>query len=252
MFFPDKYRNFALMEDINQLNIANLTALWSKVGQAAGLYTNENGYELSLVKNAEWPNKIWTKQPLAQELLTALTHQMASCEQTLVFPHWDIYPSKGLEIASEGFTQKSFQTGMSLQLNKSFTSSKSLTFKRVLNANQARLWAGVYPKCFGYVISEETLNRTMNEIEYHLFYFKDELVGTAIYYPSEQVAGIHGVGIVPEMRKRGFAEEIMCILLNRAIAAGIPYATLQASELGKGIYKRLGFTEDFIIRNYVR
>jgi len=240
------------MEDINKLNIANLTSLWSKVGQMVGHYTNENGYELSFVKNSEWPNKIWINQPLTQELLTALSQQMASCEQTLVFPHWDIYANDGTAIALEGFTQKSFQTGMSLQLNKSFTSSNSLTFKRVYNTSEAKLWAEVYPKCFGYVISEEILTHTMDEIEYNLFYCNDKLVGTAIYHPDESVAGIHGVGIVPEMRRRGFAEEIMYMLLNRAIASGIPYATLQASELGKGIYKRLGFSEDFIIKNYIR
>lgn len=252
MFFPHEYQNFAFMENINQLNIANLTSLWSKVAQMVGHYTNESDYELSLVKNSEWPNKIWIKQALTQELLTAISHQMASCEQTLVFPHWDIYANEGPAITLEDFTQKSFQTGMSLLLNKSFNSSNSLTFKRVSNTSEAKLWAEIYPKCFGYVIGEEILIRTMDEIEYNLFYFNDELVGTAIYHPSEQVAGIHGVGIVPEMRRRGFAEEIMYILLNRAIADGIPYATLQASELGKGIYKRLGFTEDFIIKNYVR
>lgn len=239
------------MKNINQLNIANLTSLWSKVGKAVGHYVSENDYELSLVKNSEWPNKIWINQPLTNELLVGLSQKMVSSEQFLVFPHWDIYPNEGSGIALEGFTQKSFQTGMSLPLNKPFPSSNSLTVKRVSNIADAKLWAAVYPKCFGYVIGEEILIQTMNEIEYDLFYFNGELVGTAIYHPNEQVAGIHGVGIVPEMRRRGFAEEIMYLLLNRAIAAHIPYATLQASELGKGIYKRLGFTEDFIIKNYV-
>lgn len=239
------------MENINELNIDNLTSLWVKVGQAVGLYVNENNYELSLIKNSEWPNKIWIKQPLTNELLLGLSQKMTSSEQSLVFPHWDIYPNEGSEIALEGFTQKSFQTGMSLPLNKPFPSSSSLTAKRVSNTEEAKLWAAIYPKCFGYVIGEEILIQTMNEIEYNLFYFNGALVGTAIYHPNEQVAGIHGVGIVPEMRRRGFAEEIMYLLLNRAIAENISYATLQASELGKGIYQRLGFTEDFIIKNYI-
>lgn len=239
------------MENINKLNIDNLTSLWAKVGRAAGHYINGNGYEISLVQNSEWPNKIWIKQPLTKELLSSLSEEIVSTESNLTFPHWDIYPSEGAEVALLDFTQKSFQTGMSLQLNKPFPSSHSLQSKRVSNTTEAKLWAEIYPQCFGYVIGEEILVRTMNEVQYYLFYFNEELVGTAIFYPNEEVAGIHGVGIVPEMRKRGFAEEIMCILLNKAIAAHLPYATLQASELGRGIYKRLGFTEDFTIKNYL-
>lgn len=251
MFLFDKGKNFDLMENINKLNIDNLTSLWTKVGQAVGHYMSENEYELSLVQNSEWPNKIWIKQAPTNELLIGISQRMASCEQHLVFPLWNIYPTEGSEIIPADFIQKSVQTGMSLQLEEPFPSSSSLTFKRVSTTAEAKLWAEIYPKCFGYMIGEEILIRTMDKIEYNLFHFNDELVGTAIYYPNEQVAGIHGVGVVPEMRRRGFAEEIMYILLNRAITAGIPYATLQASELGKGIYKRLGFSEDFIIKNYV-
>jgi len=251
MFLFDKAWNFDLMKNINKLNIDNLTSIWTKVGQAAGHYVNENGYELSSVQNSEWPNKIWIKQPLTNELLARLSEKTISTESNLIFPHWDIYTSEVPEIVWTDFTQKSVQTGMSLPLNEPFPLSNSLKFKRVSSVAEAKLWTEVYPRCFGYRISEEILIRTMDEIEYHLFYFNDELVGTAIFYPTEEVAGIHGVGIVPEMRKRGFAEEIMQILLNRAIVARIPYATLQASELGKGIYKRLGFTEDFTIKNYL-
>lgn len=148
------------------------------------------------------------------------------------------------------FLQKSEQTGMSLQLDKLFELSDVLTYKRVSTVADAHLWSAIYPQCFGYIISEEILVKTKHDIAYYLFYANDEIVGTAIYFPSELVLGIHGVGIVPAMRKKGFAEEIMRILLNKAIEDGFAYATLQASPLGKGIYKRLGFTEDFTIKNY--
>jgi len=238
------------MENINELNVANLTALWKKVGVLVGSYNKVNACEISVVNHSQWPNKIWVKEGLNAKLIHSLQEQMVSSEIDLVFPHWETNADGTSALASEGFKQKSEQTGMSLQLDQSFELSNLLTFNRVSNIEEAKLWSSVYPRCFGYVISEEILANTNDEIAYYLFYSDDDIVGTAIYFPTEQVVGIHGVGIVPEMRKKGFAEEIMKILLNKALSEGFSYATLQASSLGKGIYKRLGFMEDFTIKNY--
>ena len=238
------------MKNINELNIANLTALWTKVGRLVGDYNEVKACESSSVKHSQWPNKIWVKEGLKAQLLDHLAEQMIASEIDLIFPHWDIYADEIENIASDFFIQKSEQTGMSLKLDQAFEISNLLTFKRVSEPEDAKLWTSIYPKCFGYVISEEILSKTKNEIAYYLFYANEEIVGTAIYFPTEEVVGIHGVGILPEMRKKGFADEIMKILLNKAISESIPYATLQASPLGKGIYKRLGFTEDFSIKNY--
>ena len=54
------------------------------------------------------------------------------------------------------------------------------------------------------------------------------------------------------MRKRGFAEETMAYILNKAIDNQVEYAYLQASELGKNIYLNMGFVMDFIMRNYIK
>lgn len=238
------------MKNIKELNIDNLTALWTKVGKQVGSYNNVNGIEYSAVNKSQWPNKIWLKEVLNTKLIDGLVNQMTVAEIDFVFPHWDIYSDETFSIDLNRFVQKSEQTAMSLKLDQPFELSNLLTFKRVSNDEDANLWASIYPKCFGYVISEEILAKTKEEISYYLFYTNNELVGTAIYFPTDKLAGIHGVGIIPEMRKKGFAEEIMKILLNKALSEGISFATLQASPLGKGIYKRLGFSEDFTIKNY--
>jgi predicted acetyltransferase len=63
--------------------------------------------------------------------------------------------------------------------------------------------------------------------------------------------GIHGVGVIPEMRRKGFAEEIMKFALNISIDLKAEYALLQASAMGKDIYTRLGFEDLFVIKNYI-
>ena len=42
----------------------------------------------------------------------------------------------------------------------------------------------------------------------------------------------------------------MQTIMNQAKRNGYKHLTLQASDMGKGLYLKLGFQEDFIIRNY--
>jgi len=57
-------------------------------------------------------------------------------------------------------------------------------------------------------------------------------------------------GIIPEQRRKGFAEQMMVNILSQSAEQGFKYSTLQASELGKGLYLKLGFKEQFIIKSY--
>lgn len=84
-----------------------------------------------------------------------------------------------------------------------------------------------------------------------MVHFKETAIGTLTLFQTEKIMGIHGVGVIPEMRKKGFAEEIMKFAINEAIDADAQYAQLQASDLGKDIYRRLGFEDLFLIKNYV-
>ncbi len=85
---------------------------------------------------------------------------------------------------------------------------------------------------------------------HNLVHFEEKPIGTLTLFQTGNVMGIHGVGVIPEMRKKGFAEEIMKFAINEAIDVGCEYAQLQASALGKGIYTRLGFEDLFLITNY--
>jgi len=78
----------------------------------------------------------------------------------------------------------------------------------------------------------------------------NEVIGTALLYISNGIAGVHSVGVIPAMRKMGFAEEIMKMLINMSIAGDASFCVLQASKMGIGIYTRLGFKEDFLFTHY--
>lgn len=153
-------------------------------------------------------------------------------------------------LETAGFTKKFRWLGMSLKLNKPVELEQNLIIKLVSNDADAKIWAEIYPKAFKYKISEETLINTFKDINYYLAYYQNQPVGTAIVFQTNKVSGIHGVGVIPEMRKRSFAEQIMKYLINMAVEDDSEYVTLQASDMGKNIYLKLGFEEQFVIKNY--
>lgn len=72
-------------------------------------------------------------------------------------------------------------------------------------------------------------------------YYQNEPVGTAILFQINKVSGIHGVGVISGMRRRGFAEQIMKRLINMAVENDSQHVTLQASAMGRNIYLKLSF-----------
>ncbi|WP_073177710.1 GNAT family N-acetyltransferase [Flagellimonas flava] len=105
-------------------------------------------------------------------------------------------------------------------------------------------------KAFGYGINPETLAKTWKHIPYYLIFDDREPVGTIILYQTGQVAGVHSLGILPQRRKQGYATEIMKHILNMALDKGATLATLQASEMAKNLYTKMGFSLDFIMTNH--
>lgn len=232
-------------------NIENLTALWKTAGEAFQSYINNTDYEYVEIPRTEWPNKIWFDHDITKvdTMLALRQNDLATVD--LVIPYWDIFGSDTYKVLEAcGFKEKSRQIAMCLELDEKFEEQKRLDFKRVTSKEEIKQWTELYPKAFGYSISEKIIQRTFNDISYYLAFLQSEPVGTAILFRTEEVIGIHGVGISPNARRSGYAEEIMKFLLNRSIDMGAKYVTLQASDMGKGLYDKLGFKTQFVIRNY--
>ncbi|WP_407666147.1 GNAT family N-acetyltransferase [Microbulbifer bruguierae] len=64
--------------------------------------------------------------------------------------------------------------------------------------------------------------------------------------------GIHQVGVPPDFRGRGIARALMQSLLEQCQIAGAHYVTLQASQMGEGLYQQLGFARRFQIASFRR
>jgi GNAT superfamily N-acetyltransferase len=234
-----------------QANIHNLTSLWKTAAESFGAYHHTPVYHYCDVVDSDWPNRLWFNEDITAGTLEAGLKIVPAASTRFHLPYWDIYNSKSYEmIEAKGFPKVSEQAGMSLQLQQTFALQNTLQFTEISTVAEAALWTTLFQQAFGYHISSAILPATLNHIHYFIAYHQQQPVGTAILYKTGAVAGIHSVGVIPDMRRKGFADEIMKFILNKAIESNAAYATLQASSMGKDLYLKLGFEDEFVIRNY--
>ncbi len=74
-------------------------------------------------------------------------------------------------------------------------------------------------------------------------YLDGEPVGTAIGVRTGDAVGIYGVGTTVLARRRGFGAALTAAVLAAEFDTGATFAHLNPSELGAGVYRRLGFQE---------
>ncbi|MCD0468848.1 GNAT family N-acetyltransferase [Flavobacterium sp. JAS] len=240
-------KNINLIED----NINNLTGLWKTVGAPFLSYHKNETLEYCKIENSGWPNKLWFRSDISKKDLPDIIKTMQN-NSGLVLPYWNIFGTKSYEILDAyGFEIKTEQVAMALKLDPKFTLEHNLTFKRVSTEQDAKIWTDLYPNAFGYVISKEILIQNHNDVHFYLVSLENQPIGTFMLFQTQNTIGIHGVGVIPEMRRKGFAEEIMKFALNLSIDLNANYALLQASVMGKDIYTRLGFEDLFVIKNYI-
>jgi GNAT superfamily N-acetyltransferase len=68
-------------------------------------------------------------------------------------------------------------------------------------------------------------------------------VGTCCLYADGEIGGLYWVGTLPEARGRKIATAMVLYTLERAISMGCTASILQASEMGEGVYLKIGFRE---------
>ncbi|MFC3196679.1 GNAT family N-acetyltransferase [Parapedobacter deserti] len=232
-------------------NIHNLTSLWRTVGISAGRYSEFEYFCCSRVPGAQWPNRIWLKTTVSEDVLNEIRSFAHQSEQPFTISYWSDFNDKELLLFEQhGFQTTVVQTGMSLDVKSRIEEHNRVRLKRISTIDEAQIWEVLYPQSFGYVIAAETVIQTKDQVRYYLIYLDREPIGTAITFETGNTVGIHGMGIIPAYRKQGFAEEVMIKLMNQAFDEGKTRITLQASAMGKGVYEKIGFSADFLMTGY--
>jgi GNAT superfamily N-acetyltransferase len=86
----------------------------------------------------------------------------------------------------------------------------------------------------------------------HLGYLNGEAVATAaVVLHPHNVVGVYNICTVPEARRMGIGAAMTLAGLREAHARGARTAVLQASEMGAGIYRAMGFYDVCNLEAYV-
>ncbi|MGY6647331.1 GNAT family N-acetyltransferase [Wenyingzhuangia sp. IMCC45574] len=233
-------------------NIENLVAIWSLVNTHMKTYQETDELAYGVLNNSQWPNRVWFKNTISQENLEEAIKLLKSAEAPLLIPCWDIYNKNAYKLLeAKGLNKRITQVGMSLALSQQEYVVDAIRLEKVDTRTKAELWSELFTKAFKYVIATEVIEANKNHLDFVIAYHKNIPVGTVLLYKSHtNILGIHAMGVVPEQRRKGFAEQLMKSILNDAVAKGIKHAVLQASDAGKGLYIKLGFKEEFLVRTY--
>lgn len=90
------------------------------------------------------------------------------------------------------------------------------------------------------------------DVELYVGYLDDKPVASSALFVTGRTAGIYNVATLPEVRGRGIGEAMTWHCVRRGAAMGCVAATLQASDMGRPIYERMGFRLVSPYRTYQR
>jgi ribosomal protein S18 acetylase RimI-like enzyme len=230
-------------------NIENLTSLWEIAGRQHQAFKVHDTFKSVVIPNSQWPSRIWScSMSSAFDIKSISAFKTSNPTPTTLSVFKRHQDEKA--ICLKEFEKTSEQIGMHLKLTSSFPNSH-LGLEHVNEQTDAELWSHLFESSFGYSIPTQVVMGLVAHADFFILISDRKPIGTALLYSSNgEVMGIHSLGIIPEFRRRGFAEQAMHKLLNAAYLRKFKYAVLQASAAGLGIYKKLGFSSDFTIENY--
>ena len=232
--------------------INNITSLWKAASLPFQALHEFPAFSYCAIEGVSWPNKLWFHKDLTEASLQQAFTAVPALIHQLSIPHWDVYGTDSWKILeAKGYVVRSQATGMWMPLQEPFELNGQLQFEPVTNMPAAILWKDIFFQSFNYLIPEDIVMQSRHAIHYYVAFHENQPVGCAMLFMTGKVAGIHSVGVLPAMRRKGFANEIMRFLLNEAIELNSSHAVLHASQMGKDLYLKLGFEEAFAVRNYV-
>jgi len=123
---------------------------------------------------------------------------------------------------------------------------EGLEVRRVASERELAAFRTVIARGFG--IDLEQVTRFVRaelladaEAECYLGLLDGEPVASSTLVYTGRVAGVHNVATLPEARRRGFGEAMTWHAMARGAAYGCDLAALQASDMGRPVYERMGY-----------
>ena len=168
----------------------------------------------------------------------------------------------GACLEAQGFSHTAEPPGMSADLwglKESAGTPPGLTVEQVGNAETLNQWCGVAGAVFGWPDSATSAFfdcfvspgfDAHLPLRNYIGWLEGEPVATSTLFLAAGVAGIYCVATLPQARRKRIGTAMTLAPLRTARALGYRVGILQASEMGFGVYHRIGFREYCKIGHY--
>ena len=166
----------------------------------------------------------------------------------------------GTNLSERGF-HPSVNPGMAADLAslpESYSLPKDLLIKRVENEAELDIYCRVVADVFGMpgFVADAFFDLFLNlgfdsPFINYIGSIDNEVVATSSVFLGGGVAGIYNVATVESARRKGIGAAMTAIPLLESRAAGYRVGTLESSESGFNVYRKLGFQEYCKISRYI-
>lgn len=130
-----------------------------------------------------------------------------------------------------------------------------LDIRRVSGAGELAHFQEIVEKSYSlpggsgpFVVTERIVN--LPDTEMFVGYADNQPACTSMLIKTGPVAGIYWVATLERFRNRGFGKAVTVESLVAGRNRGCTFASLQASVMGKPVYRRIGFDNPYNYRNY--
>ena len=240
----------------------NMIAFWKPYGRGPGGELLESAELVRFLSGSPEPlfNGMMGAHLAAEQVDGAIDETCQACIKHKVPALWWVGPGSqpadlGTRLERHGFAPAGMVPGMAVDLDDLQGSVKladGLSVQTVGDASLLRQWSTTGWVGSGFPAGETEL---FSEIEIqmgidasglrrrYLGYLNGKPVGTSVLVLHAGVAGIFAVSTLPEARGRGIGTALTVAPLVDAREAGYRVGTLQASDMGYPIYRKLGFQD---------
>lgn len=241
---------------------ANMLELWKAYGRAPGreLYEGEKLTRVLTGVPSALFNGVFRAHLPSDRIGPAIQETLAVCARWNVPLFWwvgsETQPRDlGTHLESFGFVHIGGAPGMALDLSslpQGIPRPTGFTYEVVEDEGQLQTWAHIAAKGAEYPLPvQEALVELERDVglrpavraRRYIGHRDGVPVATSELVLHSGVAGVYAVATLPEARRRGIGAAMTCIPLLHARAEGYRVGTLQSSEMGHSLYRRLGFTE---------
>jgi GNAT superfamily N-acetyltransferase len=238
-------------QQLAQANIDNLHQLWQHMGAAACTLPGMQGFGQS----TGWPHRCWPVTGKVDKT-TALVNSLKYLEGNYIMPLCSGEHRLLQHILLENnYHVSSEQTAMFLDLQQTQLAREPAFVISPVHSHRAiHEWTHTASHAFGYLIDNKVMQGlvTLEGVCLYIVRIDNVPAATVMLYQRGEVTGIHQLGVIKEFRGRGLARKIMTDLTWLCANMDTRYLVLQASRAAERLYLSLGFTAQFMLKNYQR